>query len=205
MILDTLAALAAGYFLGGLPTAALAARWRGRDIFRVGSGNMGAMNTARNLGFALGALVFSVDVAKGAAAAALGGWLLTVAGSSVGSLGGALAAGVGATAGHAWSPYVGFRGGKALATIFGAALLVAPIAAGYALALIVGLTLVLRRATTAAILALTTCPFLAVVVLLRAGAPSERAFAVATGVALMAAISIVKHVQALRREGAAGA
>lgn len=200
MTFELLAAFAAGYFLGGLPFALLVARAVGRDIFTVGSGNMGAMNTARNLGWGLGAAVFALDVAKGAAAALLGAWMARAAGlESVLPL--ALAAGVGAVAGHAWSPWVRFRGGKALATAFGATLPVAPWAGAAGLVAIVGLTLVTRRAHASAIAALVAYPFLTGAVLLRVGWPREDAFAATTAAGIVAAVSLLKH---LRRRPAAG-
>jgi glycerol-3-phosphate acyltransferase PlsY len=189
-----LAAFAAGYFLGGLPFAVLIARAVGRDIFAVGSGNMGAMNTARNLGWGLGAAVFALDVAKGAAAALVGAWMARAAGLD-GALPLALAAGVGAVAGHAWSPWVRFRGGKALATAFGATLPVAPWAGAAGLVAIVGLTLVTRRPHASAIAALLAYPFLTGTVLLRVGWLREDAFAATTAAGLVAAISLIKHLR----------
>lgn len=194
MTYHALAAFAAGYFLGGLPFAALIARAVGRDIFAVGSGNMGAMNTARNLGWGLGAAVFALDVAKGAAAALVGVWMARAAGLD-GVLPLALAAGVGAVAGHAWSPWVRFRGGKALATAFGATLPVAPWAGGAGLVAIVGLTLVTRRPHASAIAALLVYPLLTGTVLLRVGWSREDAFAATTAAGLVAAISLVKHLR----------
>jgi glycerol-3-phosphate acyltransferase PlsY len=201
VIFELLSTFAAGYFVGGVPVAAIAARLAGHDIFRVGSGNMGAMNAARNLGWALGAAVFLLDVLKGAAAALLGGWMGQAAGLDA-SFATSLAAGVGAVAGHAWSPYVRFRGGKALATAFGMTLPVVPWAGVAGLTLMVALVLLLRRATLAAMLALTLYPPLTGAVLLRAGRPEEEAFTAVTAAILIAVISLIKHVQALRRPDA---
>lgn len=196
---DLFAALAAGYLLGGIPTAELIARLRGTSIFTVGSGNMGAMNTARHLGAARGVLVLAIDLAKGAAATALGLWMAGVVGA--GTLAGltlALVAGLGAVAGHAWSPYVRFRGGKALATLLGVSLPLYPLAGLFGLMLMVALLLLLRRATPAAMLALGLYPFVVLFTLFRQGVPEGVAFAVFTGVVPMAVISLVKHVQARR-------
>lgn len=203
MSLTLVAALAAGYLLGGVPTAALVARLRGRDIFRVGSGNMGAMNTARNLGPAAGVAVLLIDVAKGAAAVGLGGWMATASGA-VGEPAIALAAGVGAVIGHAWSPYVHFRGGKALATIFGTALAVAPLAAAYTALLLIALTLLLRRATPASVLTLVAYPLVTGTVLLRSGWPREAAFAAVTAAGIAALVSLAKHLLAARAGGRGG-
>ena len=109
-----------GYLIGGLPSAVLLAKLKGRNVFEVGSSNMGAMNVARNLGYGLGILVLILDIGKGALAAYLG---------SLFSAEAALSAGLGVVLGHLWSPYVGFKGGKALSTTFGVSLILYPLAA----------------------------------------------------------------------------
>lgn len=197
MTVDLIAALAAGYFVGGVPVAVLVAGAIGRDIFAVGSGNMGAMNTARNVGPLAGVVVLVLDLGKGALAGAIGIGMAVAAGIAD-PLAMGLAGGVGAVIGHAWSPYVRFRGGKALATAFGATLPVAPLAGGAGVVLLVALTLIVRDATAASVATLSLYPFLTGAVLMRLGWPREDAFAAATAAALIAIVSIVKHVRARR-------
>jgi len=196
--LDLVAAFAAGYFLGGVPSAVWIARLAGRDIFRVGSGNMGSMNTARNVGPVAGVAVFVLDVGKGAAAVAIGLWMGGVGGLAE-PLVPALAAGLGAVVGHGWSPYTRFRGGKGLAAAFGATLPIVPLGGLAALTLLVGLILITRRSEASALIALVALPFLTGAVVVRQGGTMEDAFVVGTGMALVAAVSIVKHLQAYRR------
>jgi acyl phosphate:glycerol-3-phosphate acyltransferase len=196
---DLAVALAIGYLLGGFPTAALAARARGRRIFDVGSGNMGAMNTARNLGPALGVVVLLVDVGKGALAALAGDAMGAALGAGDETrLALALVAGVAAVAGHAWSPYVGFRGGKALATAFGVALPVTPWGALAALTMIVALLLILRREPPATAITLGVYPLLTYLATMRATLDQDLAFAGTTAALLVALLIGVKHL-ALRR------
>ena len=197
---DLAVALGIGYLLGGFPTAALIARARGRRIFDVGSGNMGAMNTARHLGPALGVVVLLVDVAKGALAALAGDAMgvALVAGDEA-RLALALAAGVAAVAGHAWSPFVGFRGGKSLATAFGAALPVTPWGAVAALVLVVALLLMLRRQGPATGITLGVYPVLTYLATMRATLDQGLAFAGATAALVIAVLIGLKHL-ALRRE-----
>src|SRR5439155_11874144 len=69
------------YLIGAIPFGYLIARWRGLDILKVGSGNVGATNVGRVLGWRLGILVFVLDFAKGAlpaggATVASGQWLV---------------------------------------------------------------------------------------------------------------------------------
>lgn len=191
-----LTAAVAGYLLGAIPSAAIAARARGRRIFEVGSGNMGAMNTARNLGVFLGIAVFVADVAKGAAATAVALGVATAFGiDAAAGLAVALIAGVAAVAGHAWSLFVGGRGGKALATIFGVSLPLYPWGGLAGAALIVALVLLTRRATLAAVVTLVAYPWLVAGIAWRSGEPVATAYALFAGTLPLAIISLVKHAR----------
>jgi len=193
-----LAALALGYLLGGFPTAYLLARARGKDVFAVGSGSMGAMNTARNVDKALGVLVLVVDAAKGALAAWLGG---VMAGLEPGSdpLLASLLGALGAVAGHCFSPYVGFRGGKGLATAFGALLVVHPAPPLYGVVLLVGLLLVLRRSDPAILVTMLLFPVVVLFGLDRWGWPREDTFTTTTVVTAMAVVGVVRLLLSWRR------
>lgn len=187
--------LALGYLLGSFPSAALVARLNRRDIFALGSSNMGAMNTARNLGFGWGALVLLLDLGKGALAVGLALWLVP------GTLLGALAASVGCVLGHAWPLYTRFRGGKALACALGASLPLYPLAGLAGLALIALLTLALRRRPVrAAVATVTLYPGLVWLVTSLQGNPNAPAYFVT--VLAMSFIALVKHLPALRLEQA---
>jgi acyl phosphate:glycerol-3-phosphate acyltransferase len=96
------------YLIGTFPSATLVARANGIDIRTVGSGNPGASNITRVLGWKRGVWVFVLDAAKGALAAGLG---LIVHGRPVGYLFGALA-----VIGHVFPVWQRFRGGKGVAT-----------------------------------------------------------------------------------------
>jgi hypothetical protein len=76
MVLESLLAVLVGYLLGAFPSAYIAARIvKGRDIRQVGGGNMGTLNTLREVGFIPGLLVFMADAAKGALAILAAKWL----------------------------------------------------------------------------------------------------------------------------------
>ncbi|MDF1524614.1 MAG: glycerol-3-phosphate acyltransferase, partial [Trueperaceae bacterium] len=182
------------YVLGAIPSAALAARLKGHRIFDVGSGNMGAMNTARNLGWGLGVAVFAADVGKGALATLLGLAMARAVGfGPEATLTTALAAGFGAVVGHAWSVYVRFRGGKALATIFGASLPLYPLGGLAGMVLLVALTLLSRRPQAAAIVTLAAYPVVVALAERRAGADLDTAFALFTGTLPLALVALWKH------------
>jgi acyl-phosphate glycerol 3-phosphate acyltransferase len=124
-----------GYLVGGIPFGYLVARARGVDIFGRGSGNIGATNVGRVLGRRFGILVFVLDFAKGAIPAEAGLRLGTLAASEWCTAGAEIlgvTAGLCAFLGHVFPVYLGFRGGKGVATGAGvvAVLLPAPFLAG---------------------------------------------------------------------------
>src|SRR5256885_1659498 len=117
MLLPILLVVAA-YLLGAVPFGYLVARWRGVDILRQGSGNIGATNVGRVLGRRYGILVFVLDFAKGAipVAAAIRVGAATGVADSLGTEGLPVAAGLAAFLGHLFPVYLRFRGGKGVAT-----------------------------------------------------------------------------------------
>lgn len=134
------AGLAAAYLLGSIPTAYLAGRWFfGLDIREHGSRSVGATNALRVLGKAPALGVLLIDILKGVAAVALARWLF--AGSLVAPPPGldpqvwapwaASAAGLAALLGHSRSLWLGFSGGKSVATGLGVVLALSwPVALG---------------------------------------------------------------------------
>jgi glycerol-3-phosphate acyltransferase PlsY len=111
----TILMAAFGYFLGGIPFGYLIARARGVDILRQGSGNIGATNVGRILGRRLGILVFVLDFAKGALPTLTGFYVAGAWDIEPRVLPG-VAAGLAALLGHVFPVYLGFRGGKGVAT-----------------------------------------------------------------------------------------
>ncbi len=105
------------WLLGTFPTAQLVARAHGRDILQEGSGNPGASNVGRLLGWKAGALVLLADFAKGAIAAG--------AGMIIGGRPGACILGVAAIVGHMLPLYR--KGGKGVATAGGALVVLYPL------------------------------------------------------------------------------
>lgn len=112
----------ASYFIGAIPTSYIVARAvRGIDLREHGSGNLGATNAYRVLGWRAATPIFIIDIAKG--------WLPVflfpdLDGSAAWEW--ALAYGAAAIIGHVWSVYVGMRGGKGVATSAGVFLALAP-------------------------------------------------------------------------------
>jgi glycerol-3-phosphate acyltransferase PlsY len=114
-------ALVIGYLLGSIPFAYLIARWvKGVDIRKMGGGNVGAINTMREIGPLPGWGVFFADMAKGALAVLIAQWLGL-------HLYWAFAAGFMAVAGHNWPVWLKFRGGQGLATTMGVLAVFSPV------------------------------------------------------------------------------
>ncbi|MCP9826833.1 glycerol-3-phosphate 1-O-acyltransferase PlsY [Synechococcus sp. EJ6-Ellesmere] len=112
--------LAVGYLLGSLPTGWLAGRWlAGIDLRQLGSGSTGATNVLRQLGKGPALVVFLVDVLKGSAAVLLAKALLQSSGFTPITDWWVVAAGLAALAGHIWPVWLGWKGGKAVATGLG--------------------------------------------------------------------------------------
>ncbi len=129
-LLSVLAALLT-YLVGGLPFGVVVGRLKGVDVREAGSGNIGAANVGRLLGRRWGVAVFLLDMLKGLIPTAVVGHLLQsaragspVADSTVSLLW--LFVGFCAILGHNYSPFIGFRGGKGVATSMGVALGVHP-------------------------------------------------------------------------------
>lgn len=134
------ASLLAAFLLGGIPFSYLIARRRGVDLRTVGSGNVGATNLARALGYGLGAVGLLLDAAKGAVAVLVPS---VVPGPQATPLVQALAAAL-AVLGHSFSPFLRFKGGKGVATGAGAFAVLAPQATLAAVG-VFGLTVALTR------------------------------------------------------------
>jgi glycerol-3-phosphate acyltransferase PlsY len=132
-----LASLAAAYAVGSIPSGFLVGRLAGiQDIRRYGSGNIGATNILRTLGWRPAVLVLALDMAKGVAGVLL-------ARSAGGSPAWQAAGGCAAMAGHMWPFTIGFRGGRGVATGLGVTLALDPVAAavaGVVFVVVVGVT-----------------------------------------------------------------
>jgi acyl phosphate:glycerol-3-phosphate acyltransferase len=144
--LTLLAAAAIGYLLGSIPCGLLVTRLAGLgDIRRIGSGNIGATNVLRTGSKGAAALTLLLDLAKG--------WAAVVIGQAWGEDAALAAAGC-VVIGHAFPVWLGFRGGKGIATALGVLIALAwPVAVAATLVWLV--TAVLLRYSSLAALAAT--------------------------------------------------
>lgn len=120
------------YACGSIPFGVLIARMKGVDIRREGSGNIGATNVGRILGRKFGIVCFLLDALKGGAPVLAAGIAQNTLGESLATLTplsawGWLLTAVAAILGHCFSPWLGFKGGKGVATAFGGMLAIWPV------------------------------------------------------------------------------
>jgi glycerol-3-phosphate acyltransferase PlsY len=140
-----------GYLLGSVPYGLLLTKAAGLgDIRAIGSGNIGATNVLRTGNKALAAATLALDVLKGAAALLLARWLW---GEDA-----ALIAGVAAMAGHAFPAWLGFQGGKGVATGAGVMLAAQPWLGLVALAVWGAVFAATRISSAAALVACAAAP-----------------------------------------------
>ena len=148
------AAALLGYLIGTVPFGLLLTRAAGLgDIRAIGSGNIGATNVLRTGRKALAAATLLLDGAKGAVAVPLGAYLAGPAGG--------LVAGIAVVLGHVFPVWLGFKGGKGVATGFGVLLTAAPLAglaAGVVWLLVAAVT---RISSAGALAASAAAPLLA--------------------------------------------
>ena len=118
--MDELVAIVVGYVIGSVPFAFLLSRRRGIDLRTVGSGNVGATNVLRTSGVPAAVLAMLLDALKGSLAVVVAQRFAVSAAAPV-------AAGVASIVGHVYPVWLGFRGGKGVATAAGVFAVLAPI------------------------------------------------------------------------------
>ena len=179
-------AIATAYVLGAIPIGYLVARGFGMaDIRQHGSGTIGATNVLRTAGWRPAVLTLVGDVGKGAAAVAIGGAWAAGEGRV------AAACAVAAIIGNCWSIFLGFRGGKGVATGLGAFLALVPWAVLPAAVVWLVVTATFRYVSLASVTAAACVPLGALVL----GYPRASVVACVFG----AAIVIARHHENISR------
>ncbi|HXA49579.1 MAG TPA: glycerol-3-phosphate 1-O-acyltransferase PlsY [Candidatus Acidoferrum sp.] len=148
-----LAVVAIAYLLGAIPFGYLLVRWKtGADVRSKGSGNIGATNVLRTTGRAAGILTLLLDIAKGWFAVWIAGRLtnhdlfwMSVAALAV-------------MAGHAYPVFLGFKGGKAVASLVGAFLCLTPAALALVVIIFVVIVAWTRHISMGSIVGAATSP-----------------------------------------------
>lgn len=172
------------YFLGSIPTGLLLAKAAGVDIRSSGSGNIGATNVYRTLGRSVGVITLVGDCCKG---------LLPVLAAGYFSFSAPWIAAVGLAAflGHVYTVFLGFKGGKGVATALGVFLGVAPLAVAGAVAVFVAVVWKTRYISLGSITAAAVMPGLVAVV--------DRRPTLVLMTVLVAALVVWKHRENIQR------
>jgi len=195
MVLASLLVVALSYLLGSVPSGYLLMRvFRKQDIRTIGSGNIGATNVLRSGAKGLGAATFLLDMLKGCAAVWLGGFLVALMAPTAHVRNFEALAALCAVLGHMLPVWLGFRGGKGVATGFGVFLVAAPPAALAAITVFFIVLALSRYVSLASILGAASFPVFAWF-LVKGDRPP---FFLAVQ-AIVALLVIVKHHQNIRR------
>ncbi|HLU68999.1 MAG TPA: glycerol-3-phosphate 1-O-acyltransferase PlsY [Kofleriaceae bacterium] len=161
-----IAIVLAAYLLGSIPFGLLIGKRMGVDVRKAGSGNIGATNVARTVGKKVGALVLLLDALKGAAP--LAAWVALDLGERI-QIAPAIdpylltAVGLAPILGHCFPVWLGFRGGKGVATALGVFLVMDPLVILLAAALFAALYLAFRIVSIGSLSAALAVPILSAV------------------------------------------
>ena len=174
------------YLVGSVPTAYLLVRMAvGQDIRTRGSGNVGGTNALRTAGWRIGITVTLIDVLKGVLAV----WLMRLYNPESGWVAAAVLA---AVLGHCYPVWLKFRGGKGVATGFGAFLVIAPLSALAALGLWFVVLVIARWVSLASMVASAAFPLLLKLI----DRPDLRTLA---AVSVAAVVIVLRHVSNMRK------
>lgn len=188
MIPELLANAAIGYLLGSVPFGLVVGYlWLGRDIRDSGSGKTGTTNVLRTAGKVPAALVMVADILKGVAPGLIGRFVFHD--DTVAVVGAAAA-----IVGHIWPIFAGFRGGRGVATAFGAILGLTPLALVFPL---IGIALVVPTRYVSLMSVVGTPISAAIIVVAAAAFGQPWAFAVCAVFAT--ALVEYKHIPNIRR------
>jgi len=171
------------YLVGTFPSAALVARRGGVDVTTEGSGNPGASNIMRLMGWRAGVLVLILDIGKGALAAGVG--------SAIDDHRGAFILGVAAVAGHVFPVMRRFKGGRGVATAAGVLAVVFPVITAILASVWIVIARGFHRASIASVVCAAAFP---AIVAIRGGGALD--LSVSGG---LAAIVVLRHLSNLRR------
>jgi glycerol-3-phosphate acyltransferase PlsY len=190
-----------GYLLGSIPFGLVLVRvFRHQDIRTIGSGNIGATNVFRSGSKGLGALTFILDGLKGYAAVYLADALMHGSAHGIPALQNAAAlAGLFAILGHVFPVWLGFRGGKGVATAFGVFLAISPLSALIAFAVFGLVFAVSRFVSLSSLTSAVVFPICALVVFGARTTGIQRTLLSQAVIVFVPLLVIVKHHQNIAR------
>jgi len=136
-LIEWAAVIIGSYLIGSIPSGIVLGKLRGLDVREYGSGKTGTTNVLRTMGTRAGSMVLAADLLKGVIAVIIARYTLE-------TNAGEMAAGFAAIAGHDWSVFIRFQGGRGVATSEGALLTMAPLVGAAGLAIFVGVIALTR-------------------------------------------------------------
>jgi len=178
------------YLLGSIPFGFLIVKMRGADIRQSGSGNIGAANVTRNAGAIAGILTLLLDAGKGYLAVWLAGRI------APGEINWMMAAAVLAVVGHMFPVWLGFKGGKGVATGLGVFLPICPQAVAAAMVLWIIMVAFWRYSSLGSVVAAAALPVFMYPLYAPGHAPPPN---VSMGTVLISVLVIVKHRANIQR------
>lgn len=153
MILKIILSAVIGYLFGCIPMGVLIAKsYAGTDIRKTGSGNSGTTNVLRTLGWLPSVLTLAGDCLKGVAGALIGKFL----GGEIGMVLGGFCA----VLGHDFNVFLGFKGGKGIATSLGITIVICPAVAPWLCVIVLGLLPFIRIMSVCSLIATVSYPIL---------------------------------------------
>lgn len=182
--------LIAAYLIGSIPFSHLIAKSQGVNLRKVGSGNIGATNLGRALGKKYAVLGYILDTAKGAIPVLLAWHVLNVSGLQ------ATLTGLAAILGHIFPIFLGFKGGKGVATGSGVFLVLSPVSVGVALAVWLAIYLSTKYVSLGSIIAAVS---LAVYQVLRREPFSAESWSITVFSILVLCVVIITHKKNIER------
>ena len=160
LFISILVVIIIGYFIGSIPTAYIVTRLKtGKDIRKLGGGNVGGLNTYKEVGTVPALIVMFIDIGKGASVAAISLWTLHLNEPYI------LLAIAAAVVGHSWMVWLKFNGGKGMGVVVGSLLIIMPVYGytkelGIIIAIVVILFLLTRNVALSLGMGLMALPFL---------------------------------------------
>jgi|TARA_B110000879_G_scaffold44746_1_gene63219 glycerol-3-phosphate acyltransferase PlsY len=186
------------YLLGSIPTAVWVGRiFYGKDVREFGSGNAGATNTFRVLGKKAGIPVLLFDILKGSIAVYLACYFVDYQERTSDFVNYQLVLGIGVLIGHIFPVYVGFRGGKGIATLLGIMIAIHPQAAFSCIGIFLAVFLLTKFVSLGSMISAICFPLL-IILVFKSEIPSLVIFSIF--IAIMVLITHQKNIERLLRK-----
>ncbi|MFT6441383.1 MAG: glycerol-3-phosphate acyltransferase PlsY [Salibacteraceae bacterium] len=186
------------YLLGSIPTAVWVGRiFYGKDVREFGSGNAGATNTFRVLGKKAGIPVLLFDILKGSIAVYLACYFVDYQEGTSDFVNYQLVLGIGVLIGHIFPVYVGFRGGKGIATLLGIMIAIHPQAAFSCIGIFLAVFLLTKYVSLGSMISAICFPLL-IILVFKSEIPSLVIFSIF--IAIMVLITHQKNIERLLRK-----